>query len=346
LNIVVGQQPGRAEFDIARLASYLEGRLPFAHGRMDVSRIGGGQSNPTYLLRFDCGSAILRKRPHGPTLPSAHAVDREYRVLSALSATPVPVPRTYFFEEDAEVIGTVFYLMEYLHGRVFHDSALPDVSPQERRAMYRSAIEALACIHAVTPREVGLESFGRAGNYFHRQLARWSNQWEQSASGRIPELDRVIEWLDAQMPPQSPGTSIVHGDFRIGNLVFHPTEPRVIGVLDWELATLGDPMADLGYFCMTWHSGPEEYGGINGLELEALGIPGEDEIVAQYESLSHRPGLLKRFHLVFALFRFAVILVGIADRARSGTANDEQAAETGKLAVNYARTAWKLAEQA
>lgn len=334
---------GSVDFEPAALAGHLAGRLPLANGPMSLTRISGGQSNPTYIVGFPDGAAVLRKRPAGPTLPSAHAVDREFRVLEALSRTAVPVPRPLLFEADPAVIGTPFYLMEKIEGRVFHDAALPGVPPTDRGAMYLSMADTLAALHAVDPAAVGLGDFGRPGSYFARQFARWSRQWRESPTQDIPELDRVVDWLAAHLPEDEGRVAIAHGDFRLGNLMFHPTEPRVVGILDWELATLGDPLADLGFCCMAWHSSPDEYAGLLGLDCDALGIPGPDTFVARYEGLPRPSGRLRPFHVVFALFRFAVIFVGIADRARAGTAADADAARTGRLAANFARRALALA---
>jgi aminoglycoside phosphotransferase (APT) family kinase protein len=339
----VGEIRGTVDFEPRVLAGYLSTRLPFANGPMSLDRISGGQSNPTYIVTFPDGAAVLRKKPAGVTLPSAHAVDREFRVLNALSGTPVPVPRALLYEADPGVIGTPFYLMDKLEGRVFHDCALPGLAPDERKAMYFSMAETLAALHAVDPAAVGLADFGRPGSYFARQLARWSRQWEESPTDDIPELDAVVDWLSAKLPPDDGRSSIAHGDFRLGNLMFHPTQPRVVGILDWELATLGDPLADLGFCCMTWHSSPDEYSGILGLDIASLGIPTRDAFVARYEGLPAPSGRLQPFHVVFALFRFSVIFVGIADRARAGTAADANAAKTGRLAVNFARRAHALA---
>jgi aminoglycoside phosphotransferase (APT) family kinase protein len=340
---LVGQIRGAVDFEPAALATYLSSRLPFAEGAMALERIGGGQSNPTYRVTYPAGTAMLRKRPSGLTLPSAHAVDREFRVLSALAETPVPVPRPLLYEADASVIGTPFYLMERLEGRVFHDCALPGLAPGERRAMYLSMADTLAALHAIDPVAVGLGDFGRPGNYFARQLARWSRQWQVSPTKDIPELDAVTAWLADKLPPDEGPPRIAHGDFRLGNLMFHPIEPRVVGILDWELATLGDPLADLGFCCMTWHSSPQEYAGVLGLDIAALGIPARDAFVARYEGRETPSGRLMPFHVVFALFRFAVIFVGIADRARAGSAADANAASTGRLAVHFARRAHALA---
>jgi aminoglycoside phosphotransferase (APT) family kinase protein len=342
--LALGSLTGALDFDPAALDAYLAPRLPFAKGPMAVERIGGGQSNPTYALRWPEGAAILRKKPNGPTLPSAHAVDREYRVLAALAPTPVPVPRPLLYEADAGVIGTPFYLMERLDGRVFGDAALPGVAPDERRAMYLSMADTLAALHAVDPAAVGLGDFGRPGSYFERQLARWGKQLAAAAEPPA-ELRAVRHWLEGNLPAEQGRTAIAHGDFRVGNLMFHPTEPRVVAVLDWELATLGDPLADLGFFCMAWETAPDEYAGLLGLDIAALGIPTRDAFVARYEGLAAPSRRLKPFHVVFALFRFAVIFVGIAERARAGTAADADAAATGRLAANFARRAAALAEE-
>jgi aminoglycoside phosphotransferase (APT) family kinase protein len=338
----VARIDGAIDFDPERLATFLSREFG-DFGALDISRVGGGQSNPTYFIRVGRREVVLRKRPNGATLSSAHAIDREFKVLQALVATPVPAPRPLLYRTESDVVGTPFYLMERLKGRVFHDSSLPGVPPAERRQMYLSVADALAALHALDPKSVGLADFGRSGDYFARQLARWSRQWAASVTRGIPELDAVIAWLEKRLPEKEGPSSITHGDYRIGNLMFDPVEPRVIGILDWELATLGDPLADLGFCCMTWFIGPEEYAGIAGLDLDALGIPTIDNFVARYEKANRFSGRLKLFHIVFALFRFAVIFVGIADRARSGTAADAQAATTGRLAGNFARRALEVA---
>jgi aminoglycoside phosphotransferase (APT) family kinase protein len=338
----IARVEGTLDFNPERLAIFLLHEFGDT-GEMDVSRVEGGQSNPTYFVKTGRQELVLRKRPNGATLASAHAIDREFKVLKALVDTPVPAPRPLLFREDTSVVGTPFYLMERLQGRVFHDSTLPGVSPGERREMYLSMADALAALHAVDPESVGLADFGRSRGFFARQLARWSRQWAGSSTQGIPELDDVIAWLQERLPEERESPSITHGDYRIGNLIFHPTEPRVVGILDWELATLGDPLADLGFCCMTWFIGPNEYAGIAGLDLGALGIPTMDDFVARYERMTRPSGRLKLFHVVFALFRFSVIFVGIADRARAGTAADAGAAATGRLASNFAKRALEVA---
>jgi aminoglycoside phosphotransferase (APT) family kinase protein len=243
------------DFDLERLEGYLKARLPDLDGEMAVLRIGGGQSNPTYRLRFAAQDVILRKQPLGALLPSAHAVDREFRVQSALVATGVPVPRMLHLCEDRAVIGTLFYVMEALDGRVVHDCSIPGATPAERAAMYDAMNEVLAALHQVDWRAVGLEEFGRPGNYFGRQIARWTRAWRASKTREIPELDRLVAWLPAHVP-EGDETTIVHGDYRLGNLMFHPREPKVIALLDRELSTLGHPLADLAYNCLLWHSTP------------------------------------------------------------------------------------------
>ena len=330
------------DFDPHRLEGYLKARLPQFEGPMRVARIAGGQSNPTYRLHFAGSDVILRKQPTGELLPSAHAVDREFRVQRALAATDVPVPRMLHLCEDRAVIGTLFYVMEALDGRVVHDSAIPGATPAERAAMYDAMNDVLARLHKVDWRAVGLEGFGRPGNYFARQITRWSRAWHASKTREIPELDRLAEWLPARVPAGDE-TTVVHGDFRLGNLMFHPREPKVIALLDWELSTLGHPLADLAFNCLLWHSSRAMYYGIEDLDHAALGIPSQDEYVASYCARTGRTGGITSFHLAFACFRFAVIFEGIAKRAQIGTAAAADAEQVGRLSVDYARRGWALA---
>jgi aminoglycoside phosphotransferase (APT) family kinase protein len=325
------------EIDADALARYLGDVMPGPDARPELARIGGGQSNPTWFLDWGGRRLVLRKKPGGAILAGAHAIEREFRVLKALERTQVPVPRAVLLEEDPGILGTPFYLMERLEGRVFDDAALPGIPPAERAAMYRSVAETLARLHEVRPDEVGLADFGRPGSYFERQIRRWSRQYLASPGPRIPALDRLLAWLAEAMPPEDGDAAITHGDFRIGNLMFHPTEPRVIAVLDWELSTIGHPLADLGFCVIPWHTAPDEYRGILGLDHRALGIPDEAEFVAHYHATARPTAPLRPFHVAFALFRFAVIFVGIADRARAGNAAaGEEAARLGPLAERFA----------
>jgi aminoglycoside phosphotransferase (APT) family kinase protein len=329
------------DFDPARLGAYLAGRVPGLGGPMRVMRIGGGQSNPTYRLSFPERTVVLRKQPPGELLPSAHAVDREHRVMQALAATDVPVPEMLHFCADRSVIGTLFYVMAALEGRVIHDSAIPGVPPAERRAMYDSMNEVLARLHRVDWRAVGLEGFGRPGNYFARQIHRWTRQWQASKTRDIPAMEHLIAWLPEHVPADDE-TTIVHGDFRLGNLMFHSHEPRAIALLDWELSTLGHPLADLAYNCLIWHATPAMYGGIEGLDHAALGIPSERDYVARYCQRTGRGDGITTFHMAFAMFRMAVIFEGIAQRARIGTAAAANAEQVGRLSIDYAERAVAL----
>jgi aminoglycoside phosphotransferase (APT) family kinase protein len=318
-----------------RLETFLEGHFGKS-GRFDLERISGGQSNPTYFVTWGGERMVLRKQPNGPILKGAHAIDREYRVLKALFPTGVPVPRPLLYHEDPELLGTPFYLMERVEGRVFSDCALKEVPKQERAPLWMGLADAMAKMHLVRPDEVGLGDYGRPGNYFERQIARWSGQWQASPTGDIPELDALVDWLPANLPEDNGAVSLAHGDFRLGNVLFHPSEPRVVAILDWELSTLGHPLADLGFCVMPWHTAPDEYGGIRGLDIDGLGLPTEEEFVARYQSMNPEAGALLPFHKVFALFRFAVIFVGITDRARSGNAAGRDAAALAPLARRFA----------
>ncbi|MGE0724660.1 MAG: phosphotransferase family protein [Alphaproteobacteria bacterium] len=331
-------------FDEGALADHLLPALGL-RGPLVVRQMKGGQSNPTFLLDAGSEELILRKQPPGQLLPSAHAVDREHRVITALAATDVPVPRTLHFCADRSVIGTPFYVMERLRGRLFWNPALPELPREARRPIWEGMADALARLHRADWQALGLSDFGRPGNYFARQIARWTRQWADSKTHDNPAIDRLAEWLPPRVPPGDE-TSICHGDFRIDNLMFHPTEPRVIGILDWELATIGHPLADLAYNCIQYHTPPEVFRGLAGLDLAGLGIPGQDAHVACYAARVGRPVELTPFHLAFAMFRLAVIVEGILARAKAGNAASADAFEVGALGEVFARIGWDIAARA
>ncbi|MDP3258211.1 MAG: phosphotransferase family protein [Bosea sp. (in: a-proteobacteria)] len=338
--------PAPLDFDAARLDVYLRSALPGrAAGPMRLERISGGQSNPTFFLSYpEAGTRlVLRKKPPGPLLPSAHAVDREYRILTALAGSPVPVPPVLLFEADEGVVGTPFYLMERLEGRVFHDTALPGVTADDRQAMYFAMAETLAALHGFDWQAAGLSDFGKPGNYYARQIARWGRQWRETKTQAIPAVDRVFAWL-AEHLDETPETTIVHGDFRLGNLMFAPDRPEVIAVLDWELSTLGHPLSDVAFSCLPWHSTPAMYAGIVGLDRKALGIPTQDAYLDRYCRAAGRAEGPGRFHLAFSLLRFAVILDGIAARAKAGNAAAENAVAVGEMAESFALRAEAVIE--
>ena len=340
---MIVQIKSATDFDPGALHRFLDDRFG-ACDALEVEKISGGQSNPTYFVTHGNRRMVLRKKPAGPILPGAHAIEREYRVLSALHPTGVPVARPILLHEAADPLGTPFYLMERVEGRVFEDCALPALPVADRRAIWMGLADAMAQMHAVRPETVGLGDFGKPGNYFERQIGRWTRQWQQSDSPPIPAIDRLVDWLPRNLPPDDGTVRLAHGDFRIGNMLFHPTEPRVVAILDWELSTLGHPLADLGFCVMPWHTAPGEYGGILGLDRSAEGLPEEEDFVARYMQGLPDSAALLPFHKVFALFRFAVIFVGIADRARAGNAAGDNAADVGPLAERFAERALEIVE--
>ena len=335
---------GAIDFEAEALGRLLSGRLGADQGVFRLTRIGGGQSNPSYFLDYADQRLVLRKQPAGPILRGAHAVDREYRVLEALYPTDVPVPRPVLFHDDAEPLGTPFYLMERVEGRVFADTSLQDIDPADRRAIWLAVADAMAAMHRVRPDEVGLGDYGKPGSYFERQIGRWNKQYRASSSAPIDPIERLYDWLVANQPVDDGLVSLCHGDFRLGNLMFHPSEPRVVAILDWELSTLGHPLADLAFCCMPWHTAPDEYGGLLGLDLETLRLPNENEIVARYMAANREAPELRPFHKAFALYRFAVIFVGIADRAKAGNAADPEAEKLAPLAERFAIRALEITE--
>ena len=343
-------------FDTAALTAWLERNLPGFTGPLTVEMFKGGQSNPTYKLVTPAQSYVMRAKP-GPVaklLPSAHAVEREFAVMSGLAGTGVPVPRMYCLCEDESIIGRAFYVMEFMQGRVMWDQSLPDMDNAGRAEIYDEMNRVIAALHTVKFAEQGLAGYGKPGNYFDRQIGRWSKQYVASVTQPIVEMDRLIEWLPAHIPAGARDenmVSIVHGDYRLDNLMFHATEPRVIAVLDWELSTLGHPLADFSYHCMAWHIPASMSRGIGGLDLASLGIPSEAQYIRRY---CERTGLatpeaLKAdwsFYMAYNMFRIAAILQGIAKRVEAGTASSAQAVTSGAGARPMAELAWQFAQKA
>lgn len=310
---------------------------------VEVRQMRGGQSNPTFLLVTDRDEYVLRKQPPGALLPSAHAVDREYRVLAALQGTAVPVPRPLLYGTDPTLIGTPFYVMERLRGRIFRAPPLAELTPTARRPIYMAMADTLAKLHRVDWAALGLADYGRPGNYFARQIARWTRQWQASQTRANPSVDQLADWLPAHIPPGDE-VALCHGDFRLDNMVFHPTEPRVIGLLDWELSTLGHPLADLAYNCIPHITAAAPYNGLQGLDLAALGIPDQADYVAAYVACGGTPLPLQPFHLAFSLFRLAVILEGVLARAAAGNASNAEAGTVGARGIALADRAWQLVQ--
>jgi aminoglycoside phosphotransferase (APT) family kinase protein len=340
-------------FDISALEQWLQPRLPGFAGPLTVEMFKGGQSNPTYKLITPSRAYVMRAKP-GPVarlLPSAHAIEREFRVMSALRDTGVPVAEMMVLCEDESVIGRAFYIMECVEGRVLWEQSLPGMDRAQRGAIYDEMNRVMAALHTVKPTAIGLADYGKPGNYFERQIGRWSKQYQASITQPIPEMDWLMDWLPKNIPAMARGesmVSIVHGDFRLDNLMFHPTEPRVLAVLDWELSTLGHPLADFSYHCMSWHIPPGTFRGVNGLDLVELGIPSETEYITRY---CERTGIATpaqlqadwNFYLAYNMFRLAAILQGIAKRVEAGTASNEQAVKSAAGARPMAEMAWRFA---
>ena len=334
-------------FDTGALQDYMRAHVEGYQGELTVEQFKGGQSNPTFALTAGGTRYVLRKKPSGVLLPSAHAVDREYRVITALYHTGVPVARSYCLCEDAAVIGTPFYIMAHVQGRVLWDPALPGLSAAERGAIYDDMNRVVATLHGVDVAAVGLADYGRAGNYVSRQIARWSKQYLASQTTPIEAMERLIAWLPQHIPGGET-TTVVHGDLRLDNLIFHPTEPRIIAVLDWELSTLGDPLVDFAYHMLTWHLQPDEFRGMAGADLAALGIPAAHDYLRRYAERTGRGAIDPAqwdFYLVYNMFRLAAILQGIAKRVEDGTAANAAARATGAKARPIGELAWRMAAE-
>jgi aminoglycoside phosphotransferase (APT) family kinase protein len=342
--------------DIPVLAAWLDKNLPGFAGPLSLEMFKGGQSNPTYKLITPSRSYVMRAKP-GPVaklLPSAHAIEREFAVMRGLAGTPVPVPQMHCLCEDESVIGRAFYVMEFMQGRVLWDQSLPGMTNAGRAEIYDEMNRVIAALHTVDFAGQGLAGYGKPGNYFDRQIGRWSKQYVASITQPIPEMDQLMAWLPANMPASARDeskVSIVHGDFRLDNLMFHADEPRVIAVLDWELSTLGHPLADFSYHCMAWHVPHQMSRGIGGLDIAALGIPSEAEYIRRY---CERTGLTTpealaadwSFYMAYNMFRIAAILQGIAKRVEAGTASSAQAVASGAGARPMAELAWQFARRA
>jgi aminoglycoside phosphotransferase (APT) family kinase protein len=333
-------------FDRGALQAYLRHQIDASFDNLTLSRFKGGQSNPTFLLEAADQRYVLRKKPKGMLLPSAHAIEREYMVMRALQDTQVPVPRMLCLCEDSSVIGTPFYVMEHVQGRVLWEPDLPGMTVRERGTMYDEMNRVAAALHSLNPVELGLAGFGRPADYFKRQIARWTRQYRESETEPIEAMDALIDFLPAHIPPGEE-CSIVHGDLRLDNLMFHPSEPRIVAVLDWELATLGHPLADFAYHCLSWRLSHEEFRGMRGVDLHPLGIPSEQRYLRDYCERTGRALIDPDhwdFYLAYSMFRLAGILQGIMRRALDGTAVDAAALATGSKARRVAEVGWRQAQ--
>jgi aminoglycoside phosphotransferase (APT) family kinase protein len=337
--------PERHRFDVTSLERYLREHVEGFSGKLDVEQFKGGQSNPTFMLKAGERRYVLRRKPPGKLLPSAHAVDREYRVISALHASGFPVAKTYRLCEDDTIIGTAFYVMDYVAGRVLWEPSLPDMRKEQRGAYFDELNRVIALLHSVDYAAIGLGDYGKPGNYIERQINRWIKQYRASETERIEAMENLIAWLPHNIP-QGDETTIVHGDYRMDNVMFHPTEPKILAVLDWELSTLGHPLADFSYHCMTWRLTPGQFRGMMGIDFKALGIPTEQEYVAAYCRRTGRDHIANwDFYMAYNMFRLAGILQGIMGRVNDGTAASAHALEEGKRARPMAEAGWQQVEK-
>lgn len=342
----VTETPERLKFDEAALARYMRDHVDGFKGPLTVEKFKGGQSNPTYLLTTPARKYVLRRKPPGKLLPSAHAVEREYRVMSALGPLGFPVPKTYANCEDDSVIGTAFFIMDFVDGRIFWDASLPDVAKNERNALFFDLVDTIAALHMIDYAKAGLGDFGKPGNYFGRQIDRWGKQYVAAKTADISAMDRLIAWLPDNIPADD-ATSIVHGDFRFDNVIFDKTAPKARAVLDWELSTLGHPLADFTYFLMVWHFPPTIRGGLAGLDLDALGIPSLDAAARRYCEKTGRASLADfDFCLAYNMFRLASIAQGVYARALAGNASSPEGIKMGESVAPLAAMAWSYAEKA
>jgi aminoglycoside phosphotransferase (APT) family kinase protein len=336
----------RYAIDQSALTAWMNQNVEGFSGTMDVRQFKGGQSNPTYQLLTPNQNYVLRRKPPGKLLPSAHAVDREFKVISGLYPTGFPVAKPFGLCMDENVIGTIFYTMDSVEGRILWDGTLPDSTKEQRGAIYAAKIKTLAALHNTDYRAIGLGDFGKAGSYFSRQISRWSKQYQLSETTKIPEMDRLIEWLPTSIPGGET-TSIVHGDYRLDNMILHPTESKVLAVLDWELSTLGDPLGDFTYHLMNWVMPAGQRSGLGGLDLAELGIPSLEEYTALYCEATGRPGIENiDWYFAYNLFRLAGIIQGIVGRVRDGTAASEHASDNMDRVRPLAESAYAFALRA
>jgi aminoglycoside phosphotransferase (APT) family kinase protein len=332
--------------DLDKLGAWMTANVPGYAGPLTYAKFAGGQSNPTYRLDTPERAYVLRRKPFGPILPSAHAVDREYRVIAGLHPTGFPVPRPYGLCEDATVIGSAFYVMEMVEGRTIWDGAMPGATPPERTAHYEAMVDTLAALHNTDYAAAGLEEYGKPGNYFERQVGRWTKQYRAAETEHMESVERLIEWLPRTLPEQT-RTSIVHGDYRIDNMIFAPSEPKVIAVLDWELSTLGDPLADFSYLLMSWVTEPEGRSGVLGMTGPETGIPTIEQVVERYCAATGRDGVPDlNWYFAYNLFRLTGIVQGIKKRIIDGTASSAQAEKTVAKIHGLADAAWGFAVKA
>ena len=337
--------PERHRFDVTSLERYLREHVEGFPGKLDVEQFKGGQSNPTFMLKAGERRYVLRRKPPGKLLPSAHAVDREYRVITALHASGFPVAKTYCLCEDDTIIGTAFYVMDYVAGRVLWEPSLPDMRKEQRGAYFDELNRVVALLHSVDYAAIGLGDYGKPGSYIERQINRWIKQYRASETERIEAMENLIAWLPGNIP-RGDETTIVHGDYRMDNVMFHPTEPKILAVLDWELSTLGHPLADFSYHCMTWRLTPGQFRGMMGIDFQALGIPTEQEYVAAYCRRTGRDHIANwDFYMAYNMFRLAGILQGIMGRVNDGTAASAHALEQGKRARPMAEAGWQQVER-
>ena len=334
------------KFDQSALERWMQAHVEGFAGPLTIEQFKGGQSNPTYKLETPKARYVLRRKPPGKLLPSAHAVDREYRVMKALGEQGFPAPHMFGLCEDDSVIGTAFYIMDFVEGRIFWDPYLPDLKAEDRAAIYDASNATLAHLHSIDHEAAGLGDYGKPGNYFERSIGRWSKQYKAAETQTITAMDKLIEWLPEHAPAQE-RTSVVHGDYRLDNMIFHPTEPKVIAVLDWELSTLGDPLADFTYQLMQWRTPKDMRNGFLGADLKAMGIPTEDEYVKAYCERTGRDGIPKLdFYFAYNIFRLTSIVQGVYARSLQGNASNEKAKEMGALVQPMAEYAWSIAEGA